>query len=74
MSFAFHAAAIPILLFFYHPVNQYIKEKGKTRWDQVKSLDWLGFILFTIGLCLFLIGLSFGGAKFPWYALPQNTK
>ena len=54
---------------FYHPVNQYIEETGKSKWDQVKSIDYIGTGLFTIGLCLMLTGLSFGGTKFPWYVL-----
>jgi hypothetical protein len=67
LCFALHAAAVPILMFFYHPMNQYVSEAGKSRWDQVKSLDYIGSGLFCIGVCLFLIGLSFGGTKYPWY-------
>ncbi|EXJ59300.1 uncharacterized protein A1O5_12181 [Cladophialophora psammophila CBS 110553] len=63
-----HGLAIPLLAFFYHPVNQYIAETGKSKRDQMKSLDYIGTALFAIGLCLFLIGLSFGGTKYPWYS------
>jgi hypothetical protein len=54
---------------FYHPINQYITEEGKTRWKQVKSFDYIGISLFTASLVLFLLGLSFGGTTYPWYAL-----
>ncbi|OCK78235.1 trichothecene efflux pump [Lepidopterella palustris CBS 459.81] len=66
LCFALHGAAIPILMFFYHPLNQYVSEAGKSKWDQVKSLDYIGVGLFCIGLCLFLVGLSFGDTKYPW--------
>jgi hypothetical protein len=59
--------ALALTVFFYHPVNQYIIEKGKTKWQQVKSLDWIGVFLFAAGLVLFLLGLSFGGNKYPWF-------
>ena len=57
------------MVLFYHPVNQYIIEEGKTRRGQVKDLDWIGLLLFGSGLVLFLLGLSFGGTKFPWFVL-----
>jgi hypothetical protein len=53
-------------ILFYHPINQYITKEGKTRWQQVKSFDYTGISLFTAGLVLFLLGLSFGGATYPW--------
>lgn len=59
--------ALVMVVFFYHPVNQYIIEEGKTKWQQVKSLDWIGVFLFATGLVLFLLGLSFGGTKYPWF-------
>lgn len=62
-----NCVALALTLFFYHPVNQYITEEGKTKWQQVKSLDWIGVFLFAAGLVLFLLGLSFGGNKYPWF-------
>ena len=47
-------------------MNQYIREEGKTRWDQVKETDFIGCFLFAAGLTLFLLGISFGGSTFPW--------
>jgi hypothetical protein len=47
-------------------MNQYIREEGKTQWQQVADLDWLGFFLLTAGLTLFLLGITFGGHRFPW--------
>jgi hypothetical protein len=66
LNFAFNGAALIMCILFYHPINQYITEEGKTRWQQVKSFDYTGISLFTAGLVLFLLGLSFGGTTFPW--------
>jgi hypothetical protein len=32
----------------------------------VKELDWVGMFLMAIGVVLFLMGVAFGGADFPW--------
>lgn len=68
LPFALNIIAFVLVFFFYRPMNQYIKEEGKTRWDQLKETDWLGNTLFIGGVVLFLVGLSFGGTTFPWYA------
>lgn len=34
--------------------------------QQLKKLDWLGMLLFTSGLFVFLLGLSWGGQQYPW--------
>jgi hypothetical protein len=47
-------------------VNQYIREEGKTVWQQFVSLDWIGTFLLLSGLVLFLLGITFGGSQFPW--------
>lgn len=51
---------------FYRPKNQYIREEGKTRIQEIKDLDWIGFALWTAALCLFLLGISFGGDLLTW--------
>ncbi|KAF2500031.1 MFS general substrate transporter [Lophium mytilinum] len=58
--------AFVLVFFFYRPMNQYIREEGKTQWQQCADLDWLGFFLLTAGLTLFLLGITFGGHGFPW--------
>jgi hypothetical protein len=56
-----------MVFIFYRPKNQYIKEEGKTRMQELKDLDWIGFALWAIGLCLFLLGISFGGDLLTWW-------
>ncbi|OCK77155.1 trichothecene efflux pump [Lepidopterella palustris CBS 459.81] len=64
--FAMNCTALLLVFFFYHPVNQYIHEEGKTPWQQVLALDWIGTFLLVSGLLLFLLGITFGGGQFPW--------
>ncbi|KAK1762784.1 trichothecene efflux pump [Phialemonium atrogriseum] len=66
LPFAMDCLCLVLVFFFYHPINQYIKEENKTRLQQAMSLDWVGFFLLLSGLVLFLLGISFGGNVFPW--------
>jgi Fungal trichothecene efflux pump (TRI12) len=53
--------------FLYHPptYNQ-LHVQGKTKRQQMAELDYGGIFLFTAGMVLFLIGLSWGGTVYPW--------
>ena len=42
------------------------REDGKTKWQLVKQIDWVGVVLFLSGGALLLIGINFGGRKYPW--------
>jgi MFS family permease len=66
--FSFHCFAFLILFFFYNPPDFEMKhrEDGKTRWQLVKQMDWVGVFLFLSGGALFLIGVNFGGRTYPW--------
>ncbi|KAF2491932.1 trichothecene efflux pump [Lophium mytilinum] len=66
LPFAMNFFAGSLVFFFYHPVNQYIREEGKTVWQQALALDWIGTFLLISGLVLFLLGITFGGSQFPW--------
>jgi NADH:ubiquinone oxidoreductase subunit 2 (subunit N) len=63
--FAVNAGSFVLIFFYYKLMNQYIKEEGRTRFQQVQHLDWIGFLLFLAGLVLFLLGISFAGNQFP---------
>ncbi|CAK7221588.1 hypothetical protein SCUCBS95973_004546 [Sporothrix curviconia] len=60
---------ITLVLFFflYHPptYNQ-LHVAGKSKWQAVKEIDYVGIFLFLAGCVLFLIGLSWGGTIYPW--------
>jgi hypothetical protein len=45
---------------------RYILEEGKTRLQEARDLDWIGFFLYGTGVLLFLLGISFGDNVFAW--------
>lgn len=63
---ALDITALILVFLFYHPINQYIHEEGKSLWYQLIHIDWIGALLFMGGITVFLIGISFGGIQYPW--------
>ncbi|TKA40002.1 hypothetical protein B0A54_08790 [Friedmanniomyces endolithicus] len=64
---AINVIAIVLYFFFYHPPTyELLHVNGKSKWKQLKGFDWIGSILFTAGLTIFLIGLNWGGSVYPW--------
>ena len=52
---------------FYHPPDFYeLHNRRRTRWQEIKELDYIGIFLYSGGLLLFLMGLSWGGILYPW--------
>ncbi|KAF2817035.1 trichothecene efflux pump [Mytilinidion resinicola] len=66
LTFALNATALILVFFFYHPINQYIHEEGKTTIDQLKETDFIGTFLYIAGIVLFLWGISVGGSLYAW--------
>lgn len=66
--FAFHSFAFVMLFLFYRPPDYKTKhrEDGKTRWQLLGELDYVGLLLFLSGGVLFLLGINFGGRTYPW--------
>ena len=61
------AIAIVLYQFMYHPPTYtQLHVQGKTKRQQMAELDYGGIFLFTAGMVLFLIGLSWGGTVYPW--------
>ncbi|KAH6622003.1 fungal trichothecene efflux pump [Boeremia exigua] len=61
--------AIAVLLFvvFYHPPTYpMLHVGGKSKMQQLRTLDWVGIVLFTSGMTVFLIGMNWGGGTYPW--------
>jgi len=61
--------SITILFFYFFywpPTYDHLHVNGKTRLEQIKTIDYVGIVLFSAGLGLFLIGISWGGALYPW--------
>jgi len=66
VPFILNALGLISVFVFYRPRNQWIKEEGKTRLQELWDLDWMGFFLYGNGLLFFLLGISFGDNVFPW--------
>ncbi|KAE9992342.1 hypothetical protein EG327_009296 [Venturia inaequalis] len=57
--------SIASIWMYYHPPAG-TRIIGKTQWERVQKLDWIGIILMATGIILFLMGITFGGDEFPW--------
>ncbi|WQF78906.1 Putative sugar transporter, major facilitator transporter Str1/Tri12, MFS transporter superfamily [Colletotrichum destructivum] len=58
--------AIVLLYLFYHPPTFELLHARKTKRQLLKELDYIGIFLWTTGLTLLLLGVSWGGVMFPW--------
>jgi hypothetical protein len=66
--------AIILLFFFYHPPTFNLLHGRKTKMQLIKQLDYIGIFLWTAGLTLFLMGVSWGGTIYPWkHAAPISA-
>ena len=43
-----------------------MKHGAKSRREHLKQVDVVGIFLFCAGLVIFILGLSWGGGKYPW--------
>ncbi|KIV87065.1 hypothetical protein PV11_02636 [Exophiala sideris] len=48
-------------LVFYWPPERPQYDFQKSRWQEIKEIDYIGFLLYTGGLTIFLIGLTWAG-------------
>lgn len=51
---------------FYHPPTFEMKHRKGEKMRYIKEFDYLGTMLCTLGLLLFLMGISWGGSVYPW--------
>ncbi|KAM0327090.1 hypothetical protein ACHAQA_006217 [Verticillium albo-atrum] len=61
---------IVLLYLFYHPPTFDLLHERKTKRQLMKELDYLGIFLWTAGLTLLLMGVSWGGNMYPWKSAP----
>ncbi|KAI0174481.1 fungal trichothecene efflux pump [Pestalotiopsis sp. NC0098] len=62
--------AIVLLYLFYNPPTFELLHERKSKRQILKKLDYLGILLWTAGLTLFLMGVSLGGTIYPWASAP----
>ncbi|TKA73528.1 hypothetical protein B0A55_05323 [Friedmanniomyces simplex] len=51
---------------FYHPPTFHMLHRKKLAKEIMIHFDWIGLLLYTAGLLIFLMGLSWGGGLYPW--------
>lgn len=67
LAIGFGAFSLIGTFFVYFPPS-HPRPDGKTKWQELKELDYVGAFLFIAGLVVFLYGLSSGGTSYPWDA------
>lgn len=55
-----------LLLLFYFPPSFKMKHSKESRLHIVKHIDYVGISIFTAGIIVFILGISWGGAAYPW--------
>lgn len=55
------AVSSPLAVFFLH-----LKPIETSMWSRLASLDWIGLVLFAIGITIFALPLSWGGVIYSW--------
>ena len=64
---AITVVAFLLLFFFYLPPNFENKHHGtRGRVELTQEIDYIGLLLFISAGVLFLVGLNFGGRRYPW--------
>lgn len=51
---------------FYFPPARPQYDFDRTRWQEIKEIDYIGCLLYTAGVVLFLVGLTGAGTENPW--------
>ncbi|KAK5717217.1 hypothetical protein LTR15_009106 [Elasticomyces elasticus] len=55
-----------LYFFFYHPPSFDELHQRRSKWEELRKIDFVGIVLFVAGLLLFLMGLSWGGSLYAW--------
>ncbi|OQV06727.1 hypothetical protein CLAIMM_11260 [Cladophialophora immunda] len=59
---------------FYYPPERPQHDFEKSRWQEVREIDFVGCILYTGGLTTFLVGISWAGSStHPWKSVSTIT-
>ncbi|KIW81115.1 hypothetical protein Z517_04138 [Fonsecaea pedrosoi CBS 271.37] len=66
LTIILNALSLILWALFYYPPDFAHLHRVRSRWQEIKSIDYVGVVLFSGGLLLFLMGLSWGGGQYPW--------
>lgn len=73
ISIIYSAICLVGIAVFYFPPSRPRNDYDKSRWDEFKELDWIGLLLFTAGLTIMLVGLTYLGKTSYSKALVGST-
>ncbi|KAF7187758.1 Trichothecene efflux pump TRI12 [Pseudocercospora fuligena] len=63
---AINATSILAWYLFYHPPTFSMLHRKKIAKDLFIHFDWIGLLLYTGGMVIFIFGLNWGGVLYPW--------
>ncbi|KAF2708439.1 MFS general substrate transporter [Pleomassaria siparia CBS 279.74] len=63
---AVNATSMIAWYIFYHPPTFSMLHRQKLAKDLFFNFDWIGVILFSGSLCIFIFGINWGGVLYPW--------
>ncbi|KXT16599.1 hypothetical protein AC579_6654 [Pseudocercospora musae] len=63
---AINATSMIAWYLFYHPPTFSMLHRKRLARDLLLHFDWIGLLLFSGGLCIFIFGLNWGGVLYPW--------
>jgi len=59
--------ALGLFCFYFPPTFEEVHSRDhRTIWQELKDFDFIGVILFTGGITVLLVGISWGGVTYPW--------
>ena len=59
-------ATLLVYIFYHPPSFRQLHGPDRSRWEEFKTIDFVGLFLLVAGLTLFLLGVSWGGQPSPW--------
>ncbi|KAK4942349.1 hypothetical protein LTR10_017956 [Elasticomyces elasticus] len=63
---AINATSTLAWYFFYHPPTFSMLHRKRLARDLLINFDWIGLILYSGSLCIFIFGMNWGGVLYPW--------
>ncbi|OQV04628.1 hypothetical protein CLAIMM_09483 [Cladophialophora immunda] len=64
---AINAVSVACWYFFYHPPTFKMLHRNRLLREVVLRFDWIGLVLFTGSILIFLMGLQWGGNIYAWH-------
>ncbi|EXJ89151.1 hypothetical protein A1O3_02215 [Capronia epimyces CBS 606.96] len=60
-------SALALFFFYFPPTFQEIhRADRRSKLEEFKKIDYVGVVLFAGGITILLVGISWGGASYPW--------